>query len=269
MNCSFCGKEIDDDVKVCPFCRKYIAKNVSGVNLEKPAEPAAAETAAMPAAETASFAEEKLCPRCQTPLKPGASFCGKCGASLNGSSGGYQGNNPYSDQGNSGGRDRATGIRATALMKDMNIMLYWIIGCIVVNFVPYIGSLLTYVAYIYILIQTPSLADRCYQLLDGEGDLMARIEKVRPRIKLLWGLFAGYAVTAIPGVIIMYNLVAEMKALQAAGGHLDAFPPMFMPGLLLILIAMVFWLVSLIFLIIMLINFFKVKSAVENIARGY
>ncbi|WP_406042819.1 double zinc ribbon domain-containing protein [Succinimonas sp.] len=265
MNCAFCGKEIDDDVKVCPFCRKYIARNVSGVNLEKPA----AEPAAMPAAETASYAEEKLCPCCQTPVKPGASFCGKCGASLNGSSGGYQGNNPYSDQGNSGGRDRATGIRATALMKDMNIMLYWIIGCIAVNFVPYIGTLLTYVAYIYILIQTPSLADRCYQLLDGEGDLMARIAKVRPRIKLLWGLFAGYAVTAIPAVVILLNLVSEMQALQEAGGHLDSFPPMFMPALLLLLIATVFWLVSLVFLIIMFINFFKVKSAVENIARGY
>ena len=70
MNCAFCGKEIDDDVKVCPFCRKYIARNVSGVNLEKPAAETAAEPAAMPAAETAPYAEEKLCPCCQTPVKP-------------------------------------------------------------------------------------------------------------------------------------------------------------------------------------------------------
>ncbi len=268
MNCPYCGNEINDDVKVCPSCKRYVARNVSGVNLDKGAVSGAAETAVMPAADTAAFAEEKLCPCCQTPIKPGASFCGKCGASLNGSSGGYQDSNPYSDTGYSGGRDRSAGIRAVALMKDMNIMFYWIIGCIVVNFIPYV-NFLSYVAYIYILLQTPSLADRCYQLLDGEGDLMSRIEKVRPRVKILWGLFAGYAVTGIAGLVIMFNLVAEMNALKEAGQRLDTLPPMFMPGALLLLVAMVCMLVSLIFQIIMFINFIKVKGAVDNLARDY
>ena len=91
---------------------------------------------------------------------------------------------------------------ALSLMKEMNTMT-WRIICgvalvVLMTFIPLkevvitsnvlffflgIGSLIVYGG---ILLKTPSLAQRCGELLKDDSELSARIAKVKPRVRSLW-----------------------------------------------------------------------------------
>ena len=259
MKCPACGNDIADDAKHCPQCGKYISKNAPEFN--------AGETAAEPAAEPAvsksvSGSEERLCSCCQTPLKPGASFCGKCGASIDG-----QGGNPYTGNvksGRSGGADSAM---ALSLMNEMNTMLYWIAGFLIVSVLSgffqflAIGALF---AFVYILIKTPSLADRCGKLLENDSDLSDRIANVRPRVRVLWIVLVAQillTIVAVVGIIIV---------VFALSSNPDNIPVALLVGAgVILLLFVVSIIVNLIYEILLIIDFFKVKDGVERVVRDY
>ena len=264
MKCPACGNEIADDAKHCPQCGKYISKKAPEFNAGETAAEPAAEPAA---AESVSGSAERLCPCCQTPMKPGATFCGNCGASMDGQGGNPYAGNPYNGNvksGRSGGSDSA---RALSVMNEMNNMLYWIAGYVIVTVLAQMFQFLTIgtlFAFTYILIKTPALADRCGEILENDSDLSPRIAKVRPRVKMLWILFAVQIVVTI---VMIAGIVIGLVALNSN--------PNDMPAALIVgaCVFGVFFLVSfiaiLVYEILLLIDFFKVKEGVERAVKGY
>ncbi len=265
MKCPACGNEIADDARHCPQCGKYISKNAPEFNAGETAAEPAAEPAA---AESVSGSAERLCPCCQTPMKPGATFCGKCGASMDGQGGNPYAGNPYNGNVKSGGSDGGyDSVMALSLMNEMNTIMYWIIGYVVLTVLSQmfqifaIGAL---IAFVYIMIKTPSLADKCGEILENDSDLSSRIAKVRPRVKILWILFAVQIVVTI---VMIAGIVIGLVALNSN--------PNDMPAALIVgaCVFGVFFLVSiianLVYEILLLIDFFKVKEGVERAAKGY
>ncbi len=253
MKCPACGNEITDDVVYCPRCGKHIPENPPAVN-------AGGTGASSPRTDISGG---KMCPRCQIPLPSGAAFCGNCGAAADGSSAPPQGGNPYN--GRMAGsmiksRPRSNfSEKAVAVMNDMDFMMYWIIGYLVAQFIPGL-NMLSLIAFIYILVQTPSLADKCAGILNDDRDLMSRISRVRPRVKALWILLALTIVLCGAGVVMM---VAGAAISREEGSVLAIL------GILLLLIMGVLLIVNLIYQILLTIDFFKVKEGIDRIARDY
>ena len=133
-----------------------------------------------------------------------------------------QGGNPYAGNpyngnvksGRSGGSDSA---RALSVMNEMNNMLYWIAGYVIVTVLAQMFQFLTIgtlFAFTYILIKTPALADRCGEILENDSDLSPRIAKVRPRVKMLWILFAVQIVVTIVMIAgIVLRIIMAIKGI--------------------------------------------------------
>ena len=270
MKCPACGNEIADDAKHCPQCGKYISKNAPEFNAGETAAEPAAEPAA---AESVSGSEERLCPCCKTPMKPGATFCGNCGASMDGQGGNPYAGNPYNGNVKSGGSDGGyDSVMAMSLMSEMNTIMYWIIGYVVFSVLSQmfqffaIGVL---IAFVYIMIKTPSLADRCGKLLEDDSNLSARIAKVRPRVKMLWILFAAQIV-----LFIVVFVGAIVGAVVVTGGHNSGGPDdipaaLLICGGLLVLLLLAALIADLVYKVLLLIDFIKVKDGVDRAAKGY
>ena len=251
MKCPACGNEIADDVAYCPRCGKHIPENTPAVNAG-----GAGESAASPRTDISGG---KMCPRCQIPLPSGATFCGNCGAAADGSSSPQQGGNPYNSSMIKSRPRSNFPEKAIAVMNDMDFMMYWIIGYLVSQFIP-ILNMLSLIAFIYILVQTPSLADKCAGLLTDDRDLMNRISRVRPRVKAVWILFA---------LMIFFFVVAVVMFI--AGVIMSRDGPSLLIALSMIVLAIVgvLYLVNLVYQILLTIDFFKVKDGVDRIARDY
>ena len=270
MKCPACGNEIADDAKHCPQCGKYISKNAPEFNAGETAAEPAAEPAA---AESVSGSAERLCPCCQTPMKPGATFCGNCGASMDGQGGNPYAGNPYNGNVKSGGSDGGyDSVMALSLMNEMNTIMYWIIGYVVLTVLSQMFQLFVIgvlIAFVYIMIKTPSLADKCGELLEGDSYFADRIAKVRPRVKMLWILFAAQLVLFV--VVFVGVIIGGAVAMTGhdAGGS-DSIPAalLVVAGVfVLLLLAAV--IADLVYKVLLLIDFFKVKNAVERAAKGY
>ncbi len=251
MKCPACGNEIADDVAFCPRCGKPIQENPPAVN--------AGGAAPSAASERTDVSGGKMCPRCQIPLPAGAAFCGHCGAAADGSSAPRQGGNPYNGSMIKSRPRSDFPEKAVAVMNEMDVMMYWIIGYLVAQFIPGL-NMLSLIAYIYILVQTPSLADKCSGLLTDDRDLMNRVSRVRPRVKALWILLALTIVLCGAGVVMM---VAGAAISREEGSVLAIL------GILLLLIMGVLLIVNLIYQILLTIDFFKVKEGIDRIARDY
>ncbi len=253
MKCPACGNEIADDVKNCPLCGKHIP-----VNLSKAGEqPASGQDA-----PRTDIAGGTLCPRCQTPLRPGAAFCGNCGASAAG--GGTAPENPYVNAGrNFGNAGTGGNMEALGLMKDMNNMMYWIIGYLVVSFIPYVNVLSIFV-YIYILVQTPALADRCGKLLGDDHEVSGIIAKTRSRVIALWILMALTFVVIVVMVVAIVILAVSMES-----GRGDASPVLIIAALFFLILTAGVLITNLVYQILAVIGFVKVKDAVDRKARDY
>ena len=249
MKCPACGNDIADDAKNCSRCGKHIPENIPAVNAG-----GTGESAASPRTDISGG---KMCPRCQIPLPSGATFCGNCGAAADGSSSPQQGGNPYNSSMIKSRPRNNFPEKAIAVMNDMDFMMYWIIGYLLVSkFIPFIST----IAYIYILVQTPSLADKCAGLLTDDRDLMNRVSRVRPRIKAQWILCAlmiflsvAAAVILIAGVIISRDGPSLLIALSV----------------IVFAIAVVLYIVSLVYDILLTIDFFKIKDGIDRIVRDY
>ena len=264
MKCPACGNEIADDARRCPHCGKCISKNAPEFNAGETAAEPAAEPAA---AESVSGSEERFCPCCQALLKPGAAFCGNCGASMDGQGGNPYAGNPCNGNVKSGGSGRGyDSVMAISLMNEMNTMMYWIIGYVVVTvlsqlFFPLAIGVLA--AFVYIMMKTPSLADRCGKLLDDDSDLSARIAKVRPRVKMLWILFAAQVALF---VVVFAGTFIGMVAFNSKSNDISA-ALLVWGGFFVLLAAAV--IADLVYKALLLIDFFKVKDAVARAARGF
>ncbi len=249
MKCPACGNEIADDVAFCPRCGKPIQENPPAVN-------AGGTGASSPRTDISGG---KMCPRCQIPLPAGAAFCGHCGAAADGNSSPRQGGNPYNGSMIKSRPRSDFPEKAVAVMNDMDFMMYWIIGYLVAQFIPGL-NMLSLIAFIYILVQTPSLADKCAGILNDDRDLMSRISRVRPRVKALWILLALIIVLCGVGIVMLI-----------IGGAISRHEAsvLLILGLLVLLIMGVLCIVSLVYQILLTIDFFKVKEGIDRIARDY
>ena len=254
MKCPVCGNEIVDDAGICPSCGKNFQVSLSG-NRHFSFDQDVPRT---------DIAGGTLCPRCQPPFRPGAAFCENCGASATGD--GDSPENPCRDSGqNFGSSGTESNAEALVLMKDMNNMMYWIIGYLVVQFLPYVG-ILALIPFIYILVKTPALADRCGNLLSGDFEMSGRTERVRPRIVVLWILTVIFILesTVVAGWFIW--------VIFTHGGFSERinFSPVEMFWAVVgVVLTLVLWLSWAVCQIMLLIDFFKVKGAVDREVRGY
>ncbi|WP_019001368.1 zinc ribbon domain-containing protein [Succinimonas amylolytica] len=254
MRCSACGNEVADDAKNCPLCGQHIPINLSKGEKTDPSsgqEPARTD-----------ISGGTLCPRCQTPLRPGAAFCGNCGASATGAGGSPE--NPYANAGQNYQTGREGGnSQALSLMREMNSMMYWVIGYLVVQFVPYL-QVLALIPFIYVLVQTPALADRCAKLFSDDLEMSRRIAKVRPRVVAVWVLTVLFIlmICAMIGVFVVMMISVE-------GGQGDFAPVTVIAFAVVSLLTMAVWIASIVYQILLLIDFFRVKEAVDQAARDY
>lgn len=124
-----------------------------------------------------------------------------------------------------------------------------------------IGSLIVYGG---ILLKTPSLAQRCGELLKDDSELSARIAKVKPRVRSLWILLTINLVflLAFLFLVIIFFVVLFLEFLGGFTG--TGFTLLALVEGVLFLLFLVSIVANLVIQAFMLIDFFKVKKAIDG-----